>query len=440
MQLQAVAGGPRADNAALLAAVPRWVMRNSLNAELAGLSEWVRHAVHASDTVGGAAGASLVDQRMALEDLYREPPSTASAAEAAAEALASAPASDILQRVAERAALYGRNVCLPASGGAAAAAMECQQEREAECEQERAQEQQPEWQRLEPARETAFPCEAIFVGWAAVRPLANVLPLDCAVEEILARTGPQSLCALPWVASHSGGGGVREPEIFVTRNFLSPLSSTSPPERRARLRDVDAILVFPPVPQEEGDSCSGGVLLLLSSREADAVLGALWRDSSTRTGGGAADEGGAAAPAPALVHLTYARGIGCDTGARPAPPPLRLVAGASGTVTAVLTHGALARLQLFNGETHFALGPTPPPAAAGDVAADGTGARGRGGAVRRLRGGAAARWLALRALLLPVPAEERCAAGQAFAEWRGVHEIEGSDLDCAVKGLEKYEV
>ena len=118
----------------MIRAVLRWAMRNSIDAELAGLSEWVRHGLHASDTVGGAAGTMLLSQSTALRDLYEAPPPAVSVAEQAAERAASAASGSLLKEVAERAAMYGRGV-RPADG-AAAAAMECQQEREAERQEE----------------------------------------------------------------------------------------------------------------------------------------------------------------------------------------------------------------------------------------------------------------------------------------------------------------
>ena len=120
----------------MIRAVLRWAMRNSIDAELAGLSEWVRHGLHASDTVGGAAGTMLLSQSTALRDLYEAPPPAVSVAELAVKraARSGAAGGSLLKEVAARAAQYGRGV-RPADG-AAAAAMECQQEREAERQEE----------------------------------------------------------------------------------------------------------------------------------------------------------------------------------------------------------------------------------------------------------------------------------------------------------------
>ena len=419
----------------MLRAVLRWAMRNSIDAELAGLSEWVRHGLHASDTVGGAAGTMLLSQSTALRDLYEAPPPAVSVAEQAAERAASAARGSLLKEVAERAAMYGRGV-RPADG-AAAAAMECQQEREAERQEENeavrevSLSSEPErgasclfptllplvrtqiqHARCTPRAETTFPCNTLLGGWQAVRPECDALPLGTAVAELFSDA---SLATIAWSACSRGGaegrGGVVE--LFATRNFVSPLDGASAVGAQVmRLRSVGALLVF--AARSPDDSSA---VLLLSDREADAVLGALRLLPADRR-----------AAAPALLHLAYARGIGCSTGLHPAPPPLRFVTGGDvSAAAAVLSHDVLVRLQAFNGETTFALG-TP------EETGVGSGARGE---LPALRGGALERWRALVSLLQPLPALAR-GAGTVPAVQRGSHDVERSDLDCAVKGLRKY--
>lgn len=63
-------GGGGYDAGALLRAVPRWALRNSVDAEVAGLAEWQRHGAHAANTVGAPASAALIRERTTLEALY----------------------------------------------------------------------------------------------------------------------------------------------------------------------------------------------------------------------------------------------------------------------------------------------------------------------------------------------------------------------------------
>ena len=247
-----------------------------------------------------------------------------------------------------------------------------------------------------------------------MRAECDALPLGNAVAELFRDA---SLATIAW--SSCGGGSGREGgrggsvELFATRNFVSPLDGASAVDAQARLRSVGALLVFAACP---GDSSSA--VLLISDREADAVQGALRQLPGDRW----------RAAAPVLLHMTYARGIGCVTGLHPAPPPLRLSTGGDvGAAAAVLSHAVLARLQAFNGETTFALGPLEETGA-------GSGARGQ---LPALRGGALERWRALASLLQPLPPLAR-SAGTTPAVQRGMHDIERSDLDCAVKGLRKY--
>lgn len=265
--------------------------------------------------------------------------------------------------------------------------------------------------RCTPRTETAFPCNTLLGDWPAVRAECDALPLGTAVAELF---GDASLATIAWNVCSSGDTEGRSDvvELFATRNFVSPLEggSSAVGEQTMRLRSVGALLVF--AAARPGDRTS--VVLLLSDREADAVLGALRLLPADRRAG-----------APALLHLAYARGIGCSTGLHPAPPHLRLVTGGDASAAAaVLTHGVLARLQAFNGETTFALG-TP------DETGACSGARGP------LRGGALERWRALVSLLQPLPALAR-GAGTTPAVQRGSHDVERSDLDCAVKILRKY--
>jgi hypothetical protein len=203
--------------------------------------------------------------------------------------------------------------------------------------------------------------------------------------------------------------------LFATRNFVVPLDASAV-HSRAVLRSVDAVLAFPAQYNSETDDYR--VLLLLSNREADAVVGTL-RQIPIVSG----------KKTPALVHFAYARGTGCTLAAYKSPPPLRLVTGAVRIAEEALTHHALARLQLFNGETSFALGET-------DIRSEDDKHALRGH-LPVLRGGAAERWQALCDLLEPLPLETRVEA-LTLARMRGTHDIERSDLDCAVKGLPKY--
>jgi hypothetical protein len=150
-----------------------------------------------------------------------------------------------------------------------------------------------------------------------VAPLLNVMAL----------LRPDSVRTIPWSQA-----------VFCTSNFRSTLLGPAP--QKEYLRPVRAMLLFPQ-----------GQVLLVSEREADALLELLWQ---ARPGGGAA-----AGAVPLLQSLSYAKLAFEGAGIVPVAPRLACSVSAHawhvspGRACAQASAPVLVTLQLFDGDTMY---------------------------------------------------------------------------------------
>ncbi|KAG2492053.1 hypothetical protein HYH03_009551 [Edaphochlamys debaryana] len=146
---------------------------------------------------------------------------------------------------------------------------------------------------------------------------------------------PDSLHGIPWST-----------KVYATDNFLVT-ASPRPSPLNEYLRPLDALVLFP----------GSGEALLISEREADRLLGALWQ----RRPRAVASRGGA----PLLLSLCYLRdawssgavprlAVSLETGTTLSGSGMGLAA--AGAAPASLDARALVSMQLFNGEASYARG------------------------------------------------------------------------------------
>ncbi|KAG2494612.1 hypothetical protein HYH03_007377 [Edaphochlamys debaryana] len=329
-------------------AVLRWVMANTVVATLAGVQAWADQGL----TFAASGGVPQpTDELLEVADVYGGSKGFVPVAQAV-EALAAAKqqggtragrvtpvgpggVQQYATQIVERSAEYGEDHMVVAGGRADE---EC--ERELEQEEEEEEEVEREVPPVTPRSETNWDLSAALAGSitsltpASLAAAAGVaiLSLPSAVQQSL---DPDSLRDIPWST-----------KVYVTENFL--LAASPPPSPlNEYLRPLDALVLF----------SGSGEALLISEREADRLLGALWQ----RRRRAAASRGGA----PLLVSLCYLRdawasgavprlAVSLDTGTTLAGSGTGL--GAAGAAWASLDARALVSMQLFNGEASYARG------------------------------------------------------------------------------------
>ncbi|KAG2492072.1 hypothetical protein HYH03_009568 [Edaphochlamys debaryana] len=329
-------------------AVLRWVMANTVDATLAGVQAWADQGLSFAASGGVPQPA---DELLELADFYggskgNVPVARAVEALAAAKQQGGAQAGRVppvgpggvqqyVTQIMERSTEYGEGHMVVAGGRADE---EC--ERQLEQEEEEEEEVEREVPRVTPRSETNWSLSIALAGSITALSPASlaaaagvaILPLPSAVQQNLA---PASLRGIPWST-----------KVYATDNFLLTASSRPSPLNEY-LRPLDALLLFP----------GSAEALLISEREADRLLGALWQLRRRA----AASRGGA----PLLLSLCYLRdawasgavprlAVSLDTGATLAGSGTGL--GATGAAPASLDARALVSMQLFNGEASYARG------------------------------------------------------------------------------------
>ncbi|KAG2496538.1 hypothetical protein HYH03_005361 [Edaphochlamys debaryana] len=396
------------------AAVLCWVMDNTVAATLAGVPAWADQGL-AFAASGGVSGPE--DELLELADLYGGskalvPVAQAVAALAAKHSKTAASAGgkpgrgqgvrrcvEMAERIVQLAGVHGQGHAVVAGGRADE---EC--ERELEQEEEEEEEVERQVARVNPRKETDWNLAAAVTAVAAgggaaltataLAKAAGVKPFDLPpAMELLA---PRALQQVAWSA-----------KVLATENFLVASAAPRPSCLNDYLRPVECMVLFP----------GSGEALLLSEREADQLLGAVWqrrrRAKPCSSGAGVGGNSGMV-PAPLLVSLSFLRDAwGSDSVPRLALSPAsgsippagefpgtRALQGRAGAAHGPLDARALVSMQLFNGETSYA-----------------------GGAVRQ----------ELRGLMLG-----RREVAQALAEMRGKGAaLPKSDLERAVEGADE---
>lgn len=318
-----------------------WSIKNSADLQRAGLVEWAHSALQHADALADPARA-LTDERSEPKVLYA--PALAPR-EAAALVAASAARFDAGWRAAHarsaamvvaaeaRVRTFGVGLMVAASSLGA----ECEREIEEEEEQER--EVEPELPSYAPHAER---------DWDVVAAAADGLPA-CVDESAAVRLSdfvaarlPAPVGAIDWAPARGDyqfwrGFGRDSGAVWATANFARTLADAAgaPTEWSLFLRPVDSLLLFP-----------NGDILLLSDREADAVVAAAWMQPALQP---------RAVPPAVLLQRCYTRdpdraawlAVAAERGGRQGG------GGAAARATAVLPPRAAAQVQLFAGETSF---------------------------------------------------------------------------------------
>ncbi|KAG2486452.1 hypothetical protein HYH03_014899 [Edaphochlamys debaryana] len=373
--------------AAAAEAVLRWVMANTVEATLAGVQAWadqglafaasggapwpVGEVLGLGELYGGGKGLVPVAQAVgALAARHRAGQAAAGAGPSSGGVGDVAGLQRYAAKIVERSTVYGSGHVVPAGGRADE---EC--ERELEAEEEREQEVERQLPRATPRSETDWDLAALFAlvesgggggggkGLTA-RSLAaaagvRCLPLPAAVPQ--AQLAPDCLRRIAW----SG-------RVLLTENCLLP-AAPPPLPLNEHLRPLDALLLLPGAGGggEGGEGGAGAEALLLSEREADALLAALWgrrrpRSGAERPGSGSGSSSAGAGAAPVLLSLCYLR----DAWPSGAVPRLAVSLGTGATLCGgrqgqgegqpgpwgALCAGVLVGMALFNGATSYAAG------------------------------------------------------------------------------------
>ena len=320
--------GAAPDDDVTVQAALRWVVGNTIDASRSGLLEWAMNGLHYAGSCDMQASSDriLLDEKLELGRLYAPAAEAESVANAVTQnvkqhygskwrSCASSDAASLVKSVATCVSRYGSNTYIAAS----VLDEECERVLEQEAEKEK--EVETEAPVCEPRAEEDWDvCN--LAGSPLVAPSPRFIPLADAVRRFMR---PAELCTIAWAPADAGA-------IFVTSNFVKTLKVVGDGDTDLSLyqRRVDAFVSF-----------ADGAVLLLSDREADALLQAAWCSLPRRS---------ATAP-PLLMHLCYARSE---------PPPQWLTVQAFPGGATLNMKGAhqmspdvLARLQLFNGEAMF---------------------------------------------------------------------------------------
>jgi hypothetical protein len=175
------------------------------------------------------------------------------------------------------------------------------------------------------------------------------------LASVAAQLHPACVADIPW-----------SPLAFCTPNFVNAINQAAGelPNLSQYLRRVDALLLLPAPRAAKGSSKGGHSVLLLTDREANALLDLLWRQQAGRSTNIRKRAAVRNKCVPLLASLSYAWDAQQLQGG--APVPLRLAAAlvestkgswAAGQLAQELQGGAfmgpLTSIQLFNGETTY---------------------------------------------------------------------------------------
>ena len=326
--------------------VLQWVMRNTTQATLHGVAEWAKQGLFFASTLG-LPDAVLQDEVMDVREMYSQGrshqpvpqlvramaqqkrvrevlPGVGAVGTPAAERR-----SRIVKQIISNCSQHGSGHSVVAGGGADE---EC--ERELEKEEEEEEEVERQVARMKPALEVDWDYRSI-LGAASLRALpsaAGVVPL----QRLANGLQPADLGRIEW-----------PPQLHVTANFRRTVDGGGglPPQQGEYLRPVKALLLFP-----------DGAALLVSEREAEALLELLWATGKVSL------SNSRGLRSPLLLGLSYAqRGYKELAGGGPPTLSLAVSVSSSGAWAAPDAKEALRRLgaaelvgmHLFGGGTEY---------------------------------------------------------------------------------------
>ena len=265
--------------------VLQWVMRNTTQATLHGVAEWAKQGLFFASTLG-LPDAVLQDEVMDVREMYtqgRSPQPVPQLVEAMAQQkrirealLGSTPAAKrrswIVKQIISNCSQHGSGHSVVSGGGADE---EC--ERELEKEEEEEEEVERQVARMKPAQETDWDYRSVMgaANLLALPLAAGVVPLQQLADVLQ----PADIGRIAW-----------PPQLHVTANFSRTVDGGGLPSQGEYLRPIKALLLFP-----------DGAALLVSEREAEALLELLWatgKVSLSRSGG---------PRSPLLLGLSYAQ-------------------------------------------------------------------------------------------------------------------------------------
>ena len=306
--------------------VLQWVVRNTKQATQHGRPEWAKQGMLFASTLG-LPDAVLQDEVMDVREMYtqkRSPQPVPQLVRAMKRRIQEVLLGDtpvakrrrqIVEQIVSSCSEHGDGYSVVAGGGADE---EC--ERELEKEEEEEEEEERQAARMKPAQEVDWEYRSI-LGAASPRTLpsaAGVVPL----QQLADGLQPADLGRIDW-----------PPHLHVTASFMCTIDGGGLPSQGEYLRPVKALLLFP-----------DGAALLVSEREADAILELLWADGKVSLSRGGVSR------APLLLGLSYAQKGYKELARGRSPPSLSLAVSVSsgGAWAAPDAEEALRRLGVSN--------------------------------------------------------------------------------------------
>ncbi len=306
--------------------VLQWVMHNTVQATLNGITEWAKQGVHFCNTKDSPEHA-LVDEILDLPEMYGKPlheealPGVVAACAARARQGLAPNLKLLVEDIERKGSLYGQGHTVVAQGGL---------DEEVERELEREQEQEEEIE-VEIAAEAArdehdwdYSKALSVISKDDLEKIVELVPLS----QVAKLLEPSSVHSISWSTN-----------VVATKNFIYAIqdSASSGGSLNAFLRHVDSLLLLP-VP---------GSFVLLSEREANALIPLMLQSAKTAT---SQHHNGCL-----LWHLRYA----CAAANERAE--LQLLLGGSGkeavhAAADMLVNASVDQLvsaQLFNGDTTY---------------------------------------------------------------------------------------
>jgi len=231
-----------------------WIMTNTLQASMAGLTECIDNGIHFAETTEDPDKAKI-PEKTALADMYSSAIKEASVSETferkinctfgSREKLSNA-MKCVVEKVEQSSRSYGKETMISISS----MSEEC--ERERELEQQQQEEREVESPVQKPAQEVDWDYSLVVSGsFSEVRKASSTISLKRVIRHRLA---PATLSAIKW-----GDETNDVPNVWVTNNFVFTLESDE--NLNSFLRGVDTLLVW-----------ADGMILLLSDREANGVV------------------------------------------------------------------------------------------------------------------------------------------------------------------------
>lgn len=317
--------------------VLQWAMHNTVQTTMDGIPEWSRQGLHFANTKD-APERTMLDEVLRLEDFYGRGRAQLSIADVVGKMADTqgvpgrkvCPMGFDPSTITQRALLYGSGHFVHAGG---TAEEECERELEAETELE--QEVVTVVPRVTPCSHLDWDYQTVFTASAptALSSAAQVMKLEYYVGSVLRGNFKD----LAW-----------SPSVYCTGNFAFTFISDEHCGSDDFHRPLNWILAF-----------LDGKVLLVSEREADAILELMWTPAATHASASPSTSLSMVGSAPMLVNLCYAS-AGHDTATHPQLAlPVILNSNDVMLQRDDLQHAsrfgvdAIASLQLLNGHASF---------------------------------------------------------------------------------------